>query len=108
MKDQVQQVQLTHERSMKAYEQKFESNCLLSFFDLWEYVERKLAAGTTLFVHPLAEQHPSASAQDPYQLWTRLQQANEVDAINQLSTNLDKLIEDEFTPPKVKEQAQFF
>lgn len=40
---------------MRIYEEKFESNCLLSFFDLWEYVERKLATdeGITLFAHPV-------------------------------------------------------
>jgi hypothetical protein len=40
---------------MRVYEEKFESNCLLSFFDLWEYVERKLSTdeGITLFAHPI-------------------------------------------------------
>jgi hypothetical protein len=39
---------------MRLYEQKFESNVLLNFFDLWEYIERKLATddGVILFAHP--------------------------------------------------------
>lgn len=70
---------------MRVYEEKFESNCLLSFFDLWEYVERKLSTdeGITLFAHPIGNiQHPSASAKDQNQAWFELNQANEIDAIN--------------------------
>ena len=53
---------------MKIYETRFESNHFLYFFDLWEYVERKLASddSTTLFAHPIGNvQHPSASSKDP-------------------------------------------
>lgn len=41
---------------MKFYEQRFESNHFLYFFDLWEYVERKLSTdeGITLFAHPMS------------------------------------------------------
>ena len=42
---------------MQQYQQKFESNFLLHFFDLWEYVERKLqAGGETLLAHPVGNE----------------------------------------------------
>jgi hypothetical protein len=93
---------------MKIYEQKFESNHFLFFHDLWEYVQRKLDTedGAALFVHPLSEaQHPSASSRDPKQSYLEMKMANEIDAISDLSSGLEKLIEDEFTPPEVKKQA---
>jgi hypothetical protein len=34
--------------------------------------------------------------------------ANEIDAISDLSSGLEKLIEDEFTPTEVKNQAQLY
>jgi hypothetical protein len=34
--------------------------------------------------------------------------ANEIDAINELSTGLEKLIEDGYTPPEVKQKAQLY
>lgn len=34
--------------------------------------------------------------------------ANEIDAISDLSANLEKLIDDPFTPTEVREQAQLF
>jgi hypothetical protein len=34
--------------------------------------------------------------------------ANEIDAISDLSSGLEKLIEDEFTPAEVKSQAQLY
>ena len=39
---------------MRLYEQKFESNKLMYFHDLWEYVERRLKDkdGATVIVHP--------------------------------------------------------
>lgn len=111
MQEQVQQIQKAHQDNMRVYEQRFESNCLLNFFDLWEYVERKLSTedGVTLFAHPVGNvQHPSASSKDPNQACLDLNQANEIDAINQLSQSLDKLIDDEFTPEHVRKQAQFY
>lgn len=40
---------------MKMYEEKFESNKMMYFHDLWEYVDRKLASadGSTVMInHP--------------------------------------------------------
>ena len=48
---------------MRLYEQKFESNKLMYFHDLWEYVERRLKDkdGATVIVHPADDnQHASA------------------------------------------------
>lgn len=91
---------------MKIYEQKFESNHFLFFHDLWEYVERKLSTqdGATLFVHPLSDaQHPSASATDPKQSYLEIKMANQIDAISELSSGLEKLIEDGYTPVDVRQ-----
>jgi len=40
---------------MRLYAKRFESSHLMYFFDLWEYVERKLSTddGVTLFAHPV-------------------------------------------------------
>lgn len=65
--NQIAQMQRAHALSMKARAEKFESNHQLYFFDLWEYVKRKLDSPdfVTHFAHPLANKpHPSASATD--------------------------------------------
>lgn len=99
--EQIASIQKTHADSMRVYEQKFESNHLLNFFDLWEYVERKLETedGVTLVAHPRGnEPHPSASASDPSQAYLSLKMANEIDSISDLSASLETLIECEHTP----------
>ena len=60
---------------MKLYEEKFESNKMMYFHDLWEYVDRKLAStnGSTVMInHPASDaQHPSVpdrTAAKPYQV----------------------------------------
>lgn len=61
-------IQKAHQDSLKVYKTKFESNYLLNFFDLWEYVERKLQTqdGSVCIAHPVGNvQHPSASDKDP-------------------------------------------
>ena len=79
---------------MKVYQTKFESNFLLHFFDLWEYVERKLEGGSTLFAHPLGNtQHPSTSDKDPNQAYLSMQMSNELDSITNLSECLESLID---------------
>lgn len=90
------------------YEKNFESNRILFFHDLWEYIERKLKNddGATVFVHPQSDnQHPSTSLIDPNHAYLDIKMANEIDAISDMSANLEKIIDDKFTPPEVRKQA---
>jgi hypothetical protein len=81
----------------------------LHFFDLWEYVERKLASSETLIAHPRGNvQHPSASATNPMQACLAMQMANEVDSITNLSECLESLIDSQSAPAKVRQQAQLY
>jgi hypothetical protein len=92
---------------MQMYEEKFESNKTLYFHDLWEYAERKLASAdgsTTVITHPCAaKQHPSApDSTKPFQAGMYVKQALEIDTINELSLELQKLIDDEHTPAAIR------
>lgn len=55
-------------------------------------------------MHPLSDaQHPSASATDPKQSYLEIKMANQIDAISELSSGLEKLIEDGYTPVDVRQ-----
>ena len=64
-----------HAHAMQLYEERFESNKIMYFHDLWEYMDRKLASidgSTTVINHPTADkQHPSVperNANKPFQV----------------------------------------
>ena len=76
-------------QQMRVYRDKFENNMFMTFHDLWEYVERRLADkdGATVIVHPNdPKQHASApklgvpnhcgATMQPY---AYVKQANELD-----------------------------
>jgi hypothetical protein len=85
------------------------------FHDLWEYVDRKLANnGVAVIAHPTDQVRQVASGlnggsavnQNPEQAYNYLKKTNEIDQINQLTLMLENVIEDDLTPPKIKEQAR--
>ena len=79
------------------------------FHDLWEYADRKLASadGSTVVInHPCSDtQHPSAPVK-PFQTHQYIKQGLEIDTINEMSLELQKIIDDEYTPEEVKRQAK--
>ena len=105
-----------HNGQMQLYEQKFESNTIMYFHDLWEYIERRLRDpdGATVITHPNdPNQHASAPKSGvlshdgaTVQPHAYMKQANELDQMNHFIKELHKLIEDDNTPEWVKEQAR--
>lgn len=95
-----------HAQAMALYEEKFESSKMMYFHDLWEYIDRKLASPdhATQIIHPAStNQHPSMPDKSkPYQAHQYVKQSLEIDTINDLSANLQRLIEDDLTPSPVR------
>lgn len=102
---------------MQLYADKFEGNRIMYFHDMWEYIERKLSEpdGAVRIVHPNDPvQHASAprpggvlaghgASQQPH---LYVKQANELDQMSKFASDLQVLIEDEYTPAWVKQQAK--
>jgi hypothetical protein len=76
------------------------------FHDLWEYVERKMSqpdGATVLINHPESkEQHASVPDHPSHKPYQQVRQSLEIDTINEMILELQKLIDDEYTPEDVK------
>ena len=81
------------------------------FHDLWEYVDRKLASAdgsTTQLTHPCAtKQHASAPDRTkPFMANQYIRQSLEIDTINEMSLELQRLIDDDRTPEEIRKKAK--
>lgn len=79
------------------------------YHDLWEFVERKIAAdangGALTVLHPSNEDQMASTngrQAHPDQAYNYLKRTNEIDQIHLLSMNLNAIIEDEHTPAEIK------